>query len=240
MRAVQREEKVLKFGNAELDRRLGGIPLPSLTLVEGPNDSGKSVLVQQLTWSALNSGYRVCYITTEDTTRGLLAHMEGLSWSISDFFLKGNFKITSIHVRGIRWNSEVSKFFLIGLLNFVKRREKNSDIYVIDSLTHIIAHAEEKDILEFFSECRNLTDMEGRSFFITLHPYALNQELLIRVRSISDGHFLLSIKNFRDKNVLVLNIAKLRGAMRTANNIVSFEVDPNFGMKILPFSMARA
>lgn len=240
LQSIVQKAQVLKFNNAELDRRTGGIPLPSLTLVEGPNDSGKSVIVQQLTWSALNSGYKVCYITTEDTVRGLLSHMKSLSWHVDDFFIRGDFKITSVHIRGIRWNSEISKFYLIGLLNFVKRREKDSNVYVIDSLTYVITHAEERDILEFFSECRNLVDTQGKSFFITIHPYALNQELLIRVRSICDGHFLLSVKNFRDKNVLVLNIAKLRGALRTANNIVSFEVDPNFGIKVLPFSSAKA
>lgn len=32
-------ENILKLSNPELDRKIGGLPLPSLSLVEGANDS---------------------------------------------------------------------------------------------------------------------------------------------------------------------------------------------------------
>jgi len=233
-------ERILKFNSVELDRRLGGIPIPSLNLFEGVNDSGKSVMAQQLTHSALQSGFRVLYITTEDTPKGLISHMASLNWDVTDYFIKGDFQITSIHVKGVRWSQELAKFYLIGLQNYLKRKANRFDIFVIDSLTHIITYAQERDILEFFSECRSLTDMDDRTFLIIIHPYAFSQEMLIRIRSMCDGHFLFSIKKFRDKNVLVLEVGKLKGAAMKSGNIVSFEVDPNFGIKVLPFSSARA
>ncbi len=236
----RKKEKILKFNNPELDRRIGGIPLPSLTLIEGPNNSGKSVIVQQLTWSALVSGYNVIYITSEETPKSLISHMEELSWEVLDFYLAGNFRITTLHVKGIRWNSEVSRFYLLGLQNFIERLSKKYHIFIIDSLTYLITYAIEQDILEFFSELRNLVDSSNVTFFVTIHPYALEEDMLIRIRSISDGHFLLSIKHFHNRNVMVLNIAKLRGASRASDSIVSFDIDPIMGIKVLPFSFAKA
>lgn len=34
----QEDENILKLNNPELDRKIGGLPLPSLTLIEGTND----------------------------------------------------------------------------------------------------------------------------------------------------------------------------------------------------------
>ena len=43
--------KIISTGNDELDKKIGGgIPLRSLTLVEGQPDAGKSVLTQQMVW----------------------------------------------------------------------------------------------------------------------------------------------------------------------------------------------
>ena len=79
----------------------------------------------------------------------------------------------------------------------------------------------------------------SQTFMITMHPYALTQELLIRIRSFCDGHMVLDIKNIRDKNALTLNVAKLKGATKTINEVITYEVSPVYGIKILPFSSAR-
>ncbi len=72
------DENILKLNNPELDRKMGGLPLPSFTLVEGANDSGKTIIIQQFTYGALTAGKRVLYITTEDTAKGLVNNMERL------------------------------------------------------------------------------------------------------------------------------------------------------------------
>ena len=66
------DENILKLNNPELDRKMGGLPLPSLTLVEGANDSGKTIIIQQITYGALVANKKVLYITTEDTAKGLV------------------------------------------------------------------------------------------------------------------------------------------------------------------------
>ena len=62
------KDDIICTGHSEIDRRLGGgIPVGSLTLVEGQSDAGKSVLAQQMMWGALNDGHRVILFTTENT-----------------------------------------------------------------------------------------------------------------------------------------------------------------------------
>ena len=45
---------IISTGHPEIDKKLGGgVPMGSLTLVEGQSDAGKSVLCQQLIWGSL-------------------------------------------------------------------------------------------------------------------------------------------------------------------------------------------
>jgi flagellar protein FlaH len=38
----------------------------------------------------------------------------------------------------------------------------------------------------------------------------------------------------------VLEVAKVRGAEKTTGNIISFDVEPGLGMRIIPVSSAKA
>ena len=64
--------------------------------------------------------------------------------------------------------------------------------------------------------------------------------MLIRMRSICDVHFILSIKEIGDKIVKLLQVPKLKGAVKPSSITLSFDVDPAFGIKVLPFSQAKA
>ncbi|MFH1180129.1 MAG: ATPase domain-containing protein, partial [Candidatus Bathyarchaeota archaeon] len=141
------EANILKLNNPELDRKMGGLPLPSLTLVEGANDSGKTIIIQQFTYGALTAGKKVLYITTEDTAKGLLNNMERLNWKITDHYLTGKFRITTLNTMNMNWTEEVSKYYLIALTNFIKQKGRSYDIVVIDSLTHLLTHASGTDVM---------------------------------------------------------------------------------------------
>jgi len=53
------DRKILSTGNVEIDKRLAdGLPLESLTLIEGENDTGKSVITQQIIWGAMKNSMR--------------------------------------------------------------------------------------------------------------------------------------------------------------------------------------
>lgn len=233
------EEKGLKWANDELQRKIGSLPIPTLALVEGENDTGKSVLVQQIAYSALLQGYNVRYITTENTTSSLISQMNSLSFNVNEFFAFGQFKVTELHTEGIKWSENISSTYLGILLGFLKL-DTRTNIFLIDSLTYLVTHVKEEGVLEFFSLCRNIVDDSKKTLMITLHPYAFPQDLLVRIRSICDGHFILDIKTIGDRTARVLTVSKLRGASKVSGNIIAFEVDPAFGIKVVPFSQARA
>jgi len=239
MSAFGEDDNILKLNNPELDRKMGGLPLPSLTLVEGANDSGKTIIIQQIAYGALVAKKKVLYITTEDTAKGLVNNMERLNWNIIDHYLTGRFKVTTMNTMNMNWTEEVSKYHLIALTNFIKQRGSNYDIVIIDSLTHLLTHASDNDVMEFFSTCRYIVDQMGQTFVMSMHPYAINQELLVRLRTFCDGHLILEIKSFRDRTALTINVAKLKGATRNVSETISFEVSPAYGIKILPFSSTK-
>ena len=165
--------------------------------------------------------------------------MERLNWNIIDHYLTGRFKVTTMNTMNMNWTEEVSKYYLIALTNFIKQRGRNYDIIIIDSLTHLLTHASDNDVMEFFSTCRYIVDQMERTFIMSMHPYAINQELLVRLRTFCDGHLILEIKSFRDRTALTINVAKLKGATRSVSETISFEVSPAYGIKILPFSSTK-
>ena len=91
------QDEIICTGHSEIDKRLGGgIPVGSLTLIEGQSDAGKSVLSQQMMWGALNSKHRVILFTTENTVKSMHSQMESLGLSILDGLLLGWVKIFQV------------------------------------------------------------------------------------------------------------------------------------------------
>ena len=109
---------------------------------------------------------------------------------------------------------------------------------LIDSLTVFVTHSSNDDILNFFTACKKLCDT-GKTILLTVHSYAFGEEMLTRVRSICDAHIALKLEEMGDKLIKTMEIAKVRGAQRTTGNIISFDVEPEFGLRIIPISRAR-
>jgi len=233
--------RIIKFGNSELDRRIGGIPIPTLCLVEGPSSAGKSVFVQAVVHGALKLGYNVHYVTTENTIRGLLNSMKSLSFDCDLYFISWQFSVTSINVRNIRWDAEISQKFLDTLMKFVEFLHKvmGKEVIVIDNISHFIATASEHQILEFFSHMRDCVDERSIAVFLTLHPFVVNEDLLVRIRSVCDGNILLEIKEMGEQIMRIMKVTKLRGAVKPVDVTIGFKVDPVFGIKVIPISGAK-
>jgi flagellar protein FlaH len=54
-----------------------------------------------------------------------------------------------------------------------------------------------------------------------------------------DAHLRLRIEEMGDRLMKVLEVAKVRGADKNTGNIVSFDVEPGWGMRIIPISKAK-
>ena len=224
--------RVISTGNVEIDKKMGGgLPLGSMTLIEGSSGSGKSVLNQQLIWGSLYDGFRVVLYTTENTVKSFIRQMNSLSLEVTDFLLLGKLKIFPLMASKSKLNPE--QVFTMLLADLEARAE--TDLVVVDSLTTFITHTSIEETMTYFESCKVLCD-RGTSMINVVNSYAFNEAGLARVRSISDAHLRLRTEQFGDVIVKVLEVAKVRGAELSTGNIVSFDVEPMLGMKIIPVS----
>jgi len=231
------DRQIVSTGNSELDKKIAdGLPLQSLTLIEGENDTGKSVLTQQIMWGAMKQGLSVDLFTTESTTKSFIKQMESMSLDISDYFAWGYLKVFPLHVVGFEWTKEEMEGILQRVVASI--RDSKAQVAVIDSLTLFTEYAESDSILTFFTNCKSLVD-HGKTILITLHTYAFEEDTLVRIRSICDAHLNMKKAIMGDKYVMVMEVIKVRGAHKTTGNLVSFEVHPGYGMKVIPMSFAK-
>ena len=236
----QKEEEVktvISTGNSELDKKIAdGLPLQSLTLIEGENDTGKSVLTQQIMYGAMQQGLSVDLFTTENTTRSFVKQMESMSLDVSEYFAWGYLRVFPLHVVGFEWTKEEMDNVLSCLIGSIAH--SRAEVAIIDSLTLFTEYVDTDTILSFFTNCKTLVD-RGKTILITLHSYAFEEDTLVRIRSVSDAHITMKKALVGDKYVMVLEVQKVRGARKTTGNLVSFEVHPGYGMKVIPMSFAR-
>lgn len=226
------KKTVISSGSSELDSRMGGgVPRGSLALIEGGSGAGKSVLSQQIVWGSLMDGYTVSIFTSENTVKSLVTQMDSLSLDVLDFLLLGKLRIYPMELSQL---GRMAPFFLLeAMLN-----SKDRDIIIIDSLTLAIAHSSIEDILNFFEQTKRLC-ATGMTIGIIVHSHAIDDELLVRIRSMCDVHLLLRAKQDGQRMVKTLEVAKVRGAGGITGSIVAFEVEPGWGMRVIPISKAR-
>ncbi|WP_448605136.1 ATPase domain-containing protein [Thermoflexus hugenholtzii] len=236
-------KNVIKTGNEELDRRIGGIPVPSLMLIEGPSGSGKSVFVQQVCYGALSMGLRTHYFTTENTITSFLEQMESLNFTVMNpHYLSGALTVHSINAKAVEWTRELAHtsldFMLMLTKELVERLKR--EVIIVDNISHFLVMADEFKILDFFTNLKDFVDEKKISVILTVHPHVLNKDLLVRVRSVCDGNIHFSIKDMGEQVIRVLKVMKMRGASKKIDSLIGFVVDPAFGLKILPISLAKA
>ncbi|MCL6430345.1 MAG: response regulator [Anaerolineae bacterium] len=233
-RAAQHERAVVSTGNAEIDAKMGGgIPLGSLTLIDGHSHAGKSVLTQQMVWGSLREGYRLSYFTTENTVKSLVRQMQSLNIDVLDYILLRRLRVIPMEVASSRRSN------LTTLLAAIRsERARGSDIVVVDALTPFVLSTQAPEVVSFFEGCKRLCS-EGATTLCVMHSHAVSGELLVRLTSLCDAHLSLRTEEAGNRLIKVMEVAKVRGASRNTGNIVSFEIEPGLGMRIIPISKAQ-
>jgi flagellar protein FlaH len=235
--AIEHGRRVISTGSTEIDKKMGGgIPEGSLIVIEGQSNAGKSVVSQQLANGALNSGARVVIYTTENTTRSLLRQMASLSLDVTDFYLLGALNIYTVPAAH---SEEDAQTAFDRLLEHFGKLSGRFDVVFLDSLTPFVSQVPEASTLQFLTRVKELVD-ENITVFFTLHAYAFDEAMFVRIRSLCDAHLRLRVEEMGDTLVKVLEVAKVRGAAKTTGNIITFDVEPGLGMKIVPISKAKA
>lgn len=232
---ADRLSRIISTGNDELDKKIGGgIPLRSLSLIEGQPDSGKSVLTQQMIWGSLRNNLTAMVFTTENTMKSLVTQMQSLNLDILDYLLLSRFHVFPLD------KGKTRRDLNAGLMPLIQAQvAKGVDLVVIDSITYFVTHASIEDVLSFFEDLKSLCG-EGLSILCVAHSYAFDENVMVRLGSMCDSHLRLRIETMGSKMIKILEVAKVRGAEMNTGNIVSFDVEPGLGIKVIPYSKAKA
>ena len=227
----------ISTANVEIDKKMGGgIPLGSLTLIEGQSDAGKSVVAQQLCYGGLLSDVGVAYYTTENTVKSLVSQMASLGMDSTDYFLVDRLRIYPLQVT----SKEIETDYIFArLATHIEMLPEAFKLVVVDSLTNVVTHSNETNIIDFFIRCKEMCD-EGRTIISIVQSYAFDEAMLIRIRSLCDAHLKLRLEEVGERLIKMLEVSKVRNAERTTGNIISFDVEPGMGMRIIPVSKAKA
>ncbi|MCH8108531.1 MAG: hypothetical protein IIB15_00235 [Chloroflexi bacterium] len=110
---------------------------------------------------------------------------------------------------------------------------------VVDSLTTFITHTSIEETMTYFEICKHYCD-RGMTIITVVNSYAFGQADFARVRSMCDAHISLHTEEMGDRLIKVMEVAKIRGAELSTGNIISFDVEPMMGMKIIPISKVKA
>ncbi len=207
----------------------------SLVLMEGQSDAGKSVVCQHFTHGALTANLNMAYYSTENTVKSLLSQMSSLNLDITDYFLCDRMRIYPV----ITTEDSNTRDAFEAMLDHFDHLPVNTKLVIVDSLTGLLTHGDEPSTIDFFSSCKRMCD-NGRTIICVCHSDALDDKMLIRVRSLCDAHLVLRMEQVGDRLVKVMEVAKVRNADQSTGNIISFDVEPGLGMKIIPLSKAKA
>lgn len=224
--------KLISTGNPDLDNKMGGgVPMGSLTLIEGDSGAGKSVLAQQMIHGCLTEGYKLSLFTSENSVKSLVKQMRSLNLDIMDYLLLDYLHIFPIETSGLGKDAPT---MLVGAM----KQEKGRNMIFIDSLTSSIPQSSDKQVLSFFEESKRLCS-DGTTVVAIVHSHGLTRELLTRIRSLCDAHLQLRTEEVGNKLVKTLEVTKVRGAEQTTGNIVSFEVEPAWGIRVIPINKIK-
>lgn len=234
------KETLLTTKNEELDLRLGGgIPIPNLLIIEGPHGSGKTVLVQQIIYGAIKSNKRVLFITTESGVREIIIQSRRISLDIMREFIRGQLQIIPLHIAGVHWSQEEANRFIDIIKDYMMFTKDYYDVLAIDSLSVIAYGADRYSVLEFLSKARIIT-RESKLIVLTIHPKMLPEEIMTSLKAICDSYFKLGFAEVGGRLIKVLRVIKLRGTSGVAESSIAFDIDPAFGIKVVPLALAKA
>ena len=235
--SAEKQKEHIVTGVPEVDEKLGGgIPLGSLCLVEGHSDAGKSVLCQHLTNGTLVIGkISVAYYTTENKVKSLISQMNSLSLDVLDHFLADRLRVFPLSFS--RGMSGGQKPFHV-LTHHFSQLPHDFKLIIVDSITLLVAHSNPVAIIDFFSRCKSMCD-EGMTIIVVAHSYAFEEDMLARTRSLCDARFRFKLEQVGDSMIKLMEVLKVRGAERPTGDVVSFDIEPKLGMRIIPLAKAR-
>ena len=220
-----------------MGRKLGGgIPVGSLTLIEGPSSSGKSVVCQHLAHGALNSGFSTAYFTTEHTSRSFVKQMNSIGIPISRYLQDGRLSIFPVEEA---MPDEDNGPMLGALAVDIDHLPQEYEFLIIDSISNLAGYSQDHNIVGFFSSLKGIC-AKGRTIVVVCNSHAFDQTISSRLNAVCDSHLKFRTGKIRDKVMRVAEVVKANCVEMDKDNIIPFEVEAGIGIHIIPVSQAKA
>ena len=237
---VHEPDTTIGTGSGPLNQILdGGIPIGSLTMIDGIPSSGKSILCQHLAHEALHSGHVVAYLSSDDTVDGLTTQMSSIGLYVDEFPGANRLRFYQMERPFDEECDFVEEGRYIGLLaDLVKRLPDDAEIIIIDDITDLASSSCDRAVLGLFTACKRLCK-DGRTIIVVANTYAFNDGLTPRLSDVCDNHMSLRFERVGQKSLTTLELTKLEGADLSKPGLFSFTVEPGLGIKSAPFGKIR-
>lgn len=231
--------KSISVGNEELDRQFGGgIPSPSMILIEGEHGTGKSAITAQIMKGLLDANQTILCIV-ENNASQYIEKMKSITFNFTKPFVRDRLSFIPIYIKDAKWTESNSKQILPELKKYITEKIKKYDCIVIDSIAPIVIYSDNQTVLEFISFCKQLVG-KGKTVLISFHSSDLPKSISTAMIGAGDVYFKLGTAAIGDREVKTLRTIKLLGATDSPESGFAFDVDMIFGIKIVPVSMANA
>lgn len=235
LKASGRSSKFVSAGGGLAPLRLvlgGGLAAESLTLIEGPLDSGKGLICQYLMYGAIMEGSRVAVFSSDQTVEDLSREMGSMGRDVSEAVQDNKLSVQSIS----RPSPGVTPESYFGALaSKIDCLPKACGLVVIDEITDLAMLCQDRTIMGFFSIFQKLCT-GGKAIVVVAQAGAFAPDLLGRLHQLCDTHITMAV---RDRQVKVLNAGKVNNLEQRKDNGFSFRIEPGVGAKVVPMFQVR-
>jgi archaellum biogenesis ATPase FlaH len=241
------KKPTISSGSDPIDKALlGGLGQGSLTLIEGPSGTGKSVLVQHLAYGALMAEMGTAYYVSGMGPEGLIGKMNALYLDVTPNLKEGQFRVRGL--ADFAQGGGGGKGTLDRLYQDMKGLPWEFTVIVVDTLTSVINSAGSDDSLKFFMACKEICSWE-KAIIMVMHTSSMDPDLLKRLDNLFDNHLSLRMESLTSgttmKTMHAIDVCKVRNTTLKKKTSIYFEVDPELGrsmnmsLKVLPFFKTR-
>jgi flagellar protein FlaH len=232
-------KQIVSTGNEEFDLKIGGgLPHPTLLVIEGSHGTGKTGLSLLFLKGILTHNMRAVVFTSENRAADYVRKAERSGFPIGDYYARNLLSVYSMQYPG-KLNPETASRILYRILGYMSRTFKEIDLFLIDSFSYI-SSVLSAPLLNIAITLMRKIASEDTSIILTLHPESMPREVFDVLTGSADGYFSLSSTIIGGRLLKVLKIIKLRGAPPGIDTTITFDVDPAFGIKIVPIMISQA
>lgn len=215
----------------ELGRRLGGgLAKGSITLIEGPDGSGKSVLSQRIAYGLLQNGHTVTYISTELSTKDFINQMFSLKYNIIPFLLNKSLLFVPVFPPSVR-RLKRKKDLVPRMMNAPYLFER--DVTIIDSFTLMLdgGKLDKNTLFQFINFMKKITS-QGKSIILTVDPRSTAISVLEPLRDVADNYIVTRSEIMADDIKNIILVRRWKRTEREVAKVIKFRVEPKFGIII--------